>query len=160
MKKKPGKTGLFYSQINVFDPCFRIRQVKSILRVRSRIEGSGRQINFTCLLFGYRHFFSRITYYMLLTAFHHAVMWHASRPWGAHSFFHPLGAAKITVHSRVTLLHHHFMTEPGLILTAMVFHPANTTSDKTDEQDESHHYKEPGDKSKEFAGHILPGFCK
>ena len=60
----------------------------------------------------------------------------------------------------VTLLHHHLLPETGMSWTTMMCHPANTTPDKTDEQDESHYYKEPGNKSKEFAGHILPDFCK
>ena len=60
----------------------------------------------------------------------------------------------------ITTFHHHFM--PAIVLTrkTVMCHPADATSDETNEKDEPYNDKKPGDKGKEFAGHIFPEFCK
>ena len=60
----------------------------------------------------------------------------------------------------VTIFHPHLM--PAIVMTAktMMFHLADTTSDKANEEDESNHDEKPGDKGKEFAGHVFSEFCK
>ena len=60
----------------------------------------------------------------------------------------------------VTIFHHHLSLAIGLPGTTVVFHLANGAPDKANEKYKSNNDKEPGDKSKEFAGHIFPEFCK
>ena len=64
---------------------------------------------------------------------------------------HVFRAATTTLHIMATIFHHHFM--PAIVMTAktVMCHPANATSDKANEKDESYYDKEPGDKGKEFA---------
>jgi hypothetical protein len=60
----------------------------------------------------------------------------------------------------VTIFHHHFVPAIGLTGKTMMCHPANATPDKANEKDESYYDKEPGDKGKEFAGHVFSEFCE
>jgi hypothetical protein len=73
---------------------------------------------------------------------------------------HVFRAATTTLHIMATIFHHHFM--PAIVMTAktVMCHPANAASYKANEKDKSNYDKEPGDKSKEFAGHIFFEFCK
>jgi hypothetical protein len=71
-----------------------------------------------------------------------------------------LRTARTTLHSMVTIFHHHLSVAFGLISTTMTCHFANATSYKTNEKDESYYDKEPGDTGKEFAGHVFSEFCK
>jgi hypothetical protein len=109
--------------------------------------------------FWYRHI-GRITFHMTGAAFHHAVIRHTSRIFGTHSHAHALRAATTTLHAMVPFIHHHLMPAIWLTGITMMGHPADAASDKANEKDESYHDKKPGDKGKEFTGHILPEFCK
>jgi hypothetical protein len=59
-----------------------------------------------------------------------------------------------------TIFHRHLMLEIGITGKTLICHPANATTNKADEKEESYYYKEPGDESKKFTGHVLPEFCK
>jgi hypothetical protein len=85
---------------------------------------------------------------------------HTSWFFGTHSFVHAWWAAKTTLHSRITIFHHHLMLAIGLTRKTMMCHFTNATSYKANEKDESYYDKEPGDKGKEFAGHVFSEFCK
>ncbi|MEI6436396.1 MAG: hypothetical protein WCP32_16320 [Bacteroidota bacterium] len=78
----------------------------------------------------------------------------------AHFLLHALWAAKTTLHVLVTIFPHHLVPEIVLTATTMMFHPANAARYKANEKDKSYNDKEPGNKSKEFAGHFFPEFCK
>jgi hypothetical protein len=87
-------------------------------------------------------------------------MRHTSWVFGTHSFIHALWTAKTTLHSMVTIFHHHLMLAAGLTRKTMMCHPANATSYKANEKDESYYDKEPGNNGKEFSGHVFSEFCK
>ncbi len=64
-----------------------------------------------------------------------------------------------TAHAMGTISHHLL---PAFILTGatMMFHLAHAACDEANEQEKTYNDKEPGNKGKEFAGHVFPEFCK
>ena len=116
-------------------------------------------INLTGSFFWYRHF-NGIPSHMFWAAFHQTVVRHASWLSGTHSPVHALRAAKTTMHTMVAFLHHHLMLAIVMTGKTMMCHPANASSYKTNEKDESYYDKEPRDKRKEFAGRVFSEFCK
>lgn len=97
---------------------------------------------------------------MFWAAFHRTVSWHTSWFPETHSLVHWFGTAKITRHTRVAIFHHHLLRAIVMAAKAMMFHLANTTCNKANEEDESNCDKEPCNKGKEFAGHLFSEFCK
>jgi hypothetical protein len=122
-------------------------------------------LNFPGLLFGCFHF-GRITFHAFGAALHRTVVRHASWPFGTHSFIHAWFAVTGTHHFMVAVFHpvmlfHHSLLPAILFATeAGMSHPANATSDKTNEEEKSYYNEEPGDYGKEFARHFFFEFCK
>ena len=60
----------------------------------------------------------------------------------------------------ITIFHHHLMLAIMMSAKTMMFHLANSTSYKANEEEKSHYDKEPRYKGKEFTGHVFSEFCK